>query len=140
MFSAIVFGAVVFVAAQSTLPAQTATPPGAPTPDEIIRKFAAKELEFRHARESYTYTQILKMEELDSSGNPEGKWEETADITFGPNKERTEKVTYAPVVTLQHITLDPQDLQDLRSIQPFVLTTEDVGKYDIEYLGKQNAD
>jgi len=140
MFSVIVFGTVVFVATQGALPAQTAPPPDAPSPDEIIRKFAAKELEFRKARENYTYTQILKMEEIDSSGSPEGKWEETADITFGPNKQRTEKVIYAPVVSLQHITLDPQDLQDLRSIQPFVLTTEDIGKYDVDYLGKQNVD
>ena len=64
------------------------------------------------------------MEELDSSGSPEGKWEETTDVTFGPNKQRTEKVVYAPVISLQHISLDPQDEQDLRSIQPFVLTSK----------------
>ena len=35
------------------------------------------------------------------------------------------------MITLRNITLTPQDEQDLRNVQPFVLTTEDVGKYDI---------
>src|SRR6266700_3939801 len=97
-------------------------------PDEIIQKFAAKEAEFRKARESYTYKQSVKMEELDSSGNVQGKWEIVSDIIFGPNKQREEKVVYAPVNTL-HLILTPQDEQDLRQVQPFVLTTEDIGKY-----------
>jgi len=115
-------------------------PPADANPDEIIRKFAAKEAEFRKARENYTYRQSVKMEELDADGNPEGKWEITSDIIFGPNKQRIEKVIYAPMITLRNLTLTPQDEQDLRNVQPFVLTTEDVDKYAIEYTGKQNAD
>ena len=135
----IIFGAAVLMAAHGTIVAQA--PAGSPDPDEIIRKFAAKEAEFRKARENYTYRQVVKMEELDSSGRPDGgSWEITSDIIFGPDKQRTEKVIYAPVVSLKHITLDPQDEQDLRSVQPFVLTSEDVGKYDIQYLGKDKVD
>ena len=44
-------------------------------PDVIIQKFAAKEAAFRKAREDYTYKQSVKVEELDASGNVEGKWE-----------------------------------------------------------------
>ena len=52
--------------------ASVARPPPAAdaNPDEIIRKFAAKEAEFRKARENYTYRQSVKMEELDADGNP----------------------------------------------------------------------
>jgi hypothetical protein len=120
----------------STLPAFAADPP----PDEIIRKFAAKEAEFRKARESYTYRQSLKFEELDPDGRVvQGKWELTSDIIFGPNRQRVEKVVYAPMMTL-HLSITPQDEQDLRSVQPFVLTTDEIGKYNIEFLGKENAD
>jgi hypothetical protein len=112
-----------------------------PSPDEIIQKFAAKEAEFRKARENYTYRQSLKMEELDPSGSSvEGKWEEVDDIIFGPNKQREEKVVYAPMNTLSHLTITPQDLQDLRNVQPFVLTTEELPKYDISYIGKEMID
>ena len=111
-----------------------------PSPEEIIRKFAAKESEFRKAREVYTYRQLVKMEELDSDGRVHGKWEINSDIVFGANNQRTEKVVYAPMQTLKNITLTPQDEQDLRNVQPFVLTAEDVNKYDVRFLGKQNAD
>ena len=109
-------------------------------PEEVIQKFAAKEAEFRKARESYTFRQSVKLEELDGSGNVQGKWEEVQDIIFGPNKQREEKVVYAPMNTLSHILLTPMDLQDLRNVQPFVLTSEDIGKYDIHYIGKQKVD
>src|ERR1051326_8008003 len=113
--------------------ASAAPPPPAtePNPEEIIRKFAAKEAEFRKARESYTYRQSVKMEELDPDGNVQGKWEITSDIIFGPNKQREEKVLYAPMITLRNLILSPQDEQDLRSVQPFVLTTDEIDKYDI---------
>lgn len=110
-------------------------------PDQIIQKFAAKEAEFRKAREDYTYRQSVKVEELDPSGRiVQGKWEEVEDIIFGPNKTRTEKVVYAPLNTLSFLILTPEDMQDLRSVQPFVLTTEELPKYDIQYIGKENVD
>ena len=129
----LIFSCILFSAAASALAADLA-------PDEIIQKFAAKEAEFRKARENYTYKQSVKMEELDISGNVEGKWEIVSDIIFGPNKERQEKVTYAPMNTLRNLTLTPQDVQDLENVQPFVLTTEDVPKYDISYIGKEMLD
>src|SRR5690242_6501160 len=70
--------------------------------DEIIQKFAAKELEFSQARSNYTYRQSVKLEELDAGGNPTGgKWEEVSDIIFSPEGKRSEKVVYAPVTTLR---------------------------------------
>ncbi|MDP9052866.1 MAG: hypothetical protein M3N93_00970 [Acidobacteriota bacterium] len=130
----LVLGSVLASALCSFLPAADLPP------DQVIRKFAAKEAEFRKARENYTYRQSVKVEELDGSGNPAGKWEEVADVTFGPNKQREEKVTYAPMNTLRNILLTPLDIQDLRGVQPFVLTTDEIGKYDIRYIGKQKLD
>ncbi|MES1261028.1 MAG: hypothetical protein ABUS49_04760 [Acidobacteriota bacterium] len=133
---ALIFCSVFAAALASAVPSFAADL----SPDEIIRRFAAKEAEFRKARENYTYRQSVKMEELDPDGRVGGKWEITSDIIFGPNKQRVEKVVYAPMITLKNIGLTPQDEQDLRAVQPFVLTTEDVGKYDVSYIGKENAD
>jgi len=108
---------------------------------DIIQKFAAKEAEFSEARNNYTYRQSVKMEELDSSGHPNGgKWEMVEDIIFSPDGKRMEKVVYAPVVSLQHIFLSPEDEQDLRNVQPFVLTTSEIPEYDIQYLGREKVD
>jgi len=51
-----------------------------------------------------------------------------------------EKVVRAPMSTLRNIQLTPEDEQDLRNVQPFVLTTSEIPDYEIRYLGKQNAD
>jgi hypothetical protein len=110
-------------------------------PEEIIRKFAAKEAEFREARNNYTYRQTVKMEELDAGGNPTGgKWDEIDDIIFTPEGKRMEKVVWAPVVHLEHITLTTEDVQDLRDVQPFVLTTSEIGQYNVNYLGPEKVD
>lgn len=127
---------LLFGAVASAAPATT----GNLNPEEIIQRFAAKESEFRKARESYTYRQNVKIEELDPDGNMTGKYEITSDIIFGPNRQRIEKVVYAPMSTLHNLLLTPEDEQDLRSVQPFVLTSEDVGKYDVQYQGKEQVD
>ena len=109
--------------------------------DEIIRKFAAKETEFAQARNNYTYRQSVKLEELDGGGNPTGgKWELVEDIIFTPEGKRMEKVTYAPVISLRNILLTPEDEQDLRNVQPFVMTTAEIPEYDVHFLGREKVD
>jgi hypothetical protein len=107
---------------------------------EIIEKFAAKEAEFARAREIYTYRQDVSVQELDESRRVIGKYELIQDIIFTADGKRTERVVYAPMDTLSRIQLTPQDEQDLRNVQPFVLQTKDLPKYDVRYLGKQTLD
>src|ERR1035441_4362179 len=96
-------------------------------PDEIIRKFAAKEADFAAARNNYTYRQTLKMQVLDFGGNPtRQQWDLVEDIIFTPEGKRMEKVVYAPVSTITDIMVTPEDENDLRNVQPFVLTTAEV--------------
>jgi hypothetical protein len=135
-----VFSAVALPTWAADAAAKAPVPPPSVAPEEIIRKFAAKEAEFAEARSNYTYRQTVKLLELDPGGATGGKWELVEDIIFSPDGKRTSKVVYAPVVTLAHILLTPADEQDLRDVQPFVLTTKEIPEYDIQYLGKQNAD
>ena len=106
----------------------------------IIQKFAAKETEFARARENYTYRQSARLQELDEFGAVRGRWEMVSDIIFSAAGKRTERVVRAPVQTLRNLVLTPEYEQDLRSVQPFVLTSTELDQYWIRYLGKQNAD
>lgn len=113
-----------------------------PTPadiDNIIKNFASKEAEFAKARENYTYRQTVKIQEYDEGGNPGGKFEIVSDIVF-PEGKRTERVVRAPMATLRLISISPEDEQDLRSVQPFVLTSKDIDKYNVRYLGRETLD
>ena len=107
---------------------------------EIIQKFAAKEAEFRLARGNYTYRQDVKVQELDSGDRVKGEYQLVSDILFEPGGGRTERIVYAPLSTLVGIQITPQDLEDIRSIQPFVLTTDELHLYDVEYVGKELID
>ncbi len=106
----------------------------------IIRRFAERETEFQAARENYTYRQIVKVQELSSEGEVAGTYEQSSDIIFTPGGKRTERVVYAPLSTLRKIGISSEDERDLRDIQPFVLTTKDLPKYNIRYQGRQKVD
>jgi outer membrane lipoprotein-sorting protein len=115
----------------------------APSPAEIqsiIEKFAAKEAAFAKARENYTYRQHYRFDELDTSNRSSGRMEMVADIVFTAEGKRTERVVYAPMNTLQRIQFTPEDEQDIRNIQPFVLTTRELPNYQITYLGHDAVD
>jgi len=108
--------------------------------DEIIRRFAEKEKEFKTARANYVYRQDNRVQTLTADDRVTGEWHEVWDITFDPNGKRVERVISAPPNTLRDISLTPEDLQDLREIQPFVLTTDEISKYNVKYLGKEKID
>jgi len=108
--------------------------------DEIIQKFAAKESEFAKARENYVYRQTARVLELNDAGSTTGRWEMVSDIIFDSGGKRTEHVVRSPVPDLHQLILTPEDMEDLKSVQPFVLTTEQLGDYLIRYLGRQKVD
>jgi hypothetical protein len=132
-----VFGTVI-LCATSLLAADADLAPA--RVDEIIKTFAANEAGFAKAREDYTYHQTARIQELDRAGNVTGRWETISDIVFSAESKRAEKVVRAPVSTLKNIQLTPEDLQDLKNVQPFVLTTENIPDYHIRYLGKEKLD
>jgi hypothetical protein len=112
--------------------------------EEIIKKFSEKEREFRIARANYTYRQDVTMQEINANDRVLGEYRQVSDILFDSNGKRTEKIVYAPASTLgkgaSTLGIDAQDLQDIREIQPFVLTSDDIGKYTLKYLGKEKID
>ena len=117
----------------------TSAPPALPV-EQIIQKFGAHELEFKHERDNYTYEQTFVMQTLDMDGEVDGEYRLSSAIVFNANAKRTEVITDAPTPTLKRIMLTQQDLDDLEHVQPFVLTSDDLPKYDVTYVGQQQLD
>ena len=116
------------------------TPPSIPA-DQIIQKFAAKETEFREALNHYTYRRTARVDTVDDDTNKvDGEWFEVDDVIFDPTGTRMEKVVDAPPNTLTRVMMSPSDLQDIQHGYPFVLTTADLPKYNVTYVGKQKVD
>lgn len=114
-------------------------PPSMPV-EQIIQQFAAKEAEFKIERDNFTYTQTFVMQTLDDSNRVDGEYRITSDIVFDERGKRVEKVTYAPTPTLERLILTKEDLSDLENLYPFVLTSDDIGKYDVKYVDHVQLD
>ena len=108
-----------------------------PNADQMIRQFAQHESDFRVARENYTYTQEVLVEDLAPN---RGEYRLNSEIVFTPQGRRYEEITYAPQPSLQDFTLSPEDMKDLENIQPFVLTAEDLSKYDVQFSAQEKLD
>ena len=117
----------------------TLGPPSVPV-EQIIKQFAAKEAEFKIERDNFTYTQTFIIQTLDDSNRVDGEYRTTSDIVFDERGKRVEKVTYAPTPTLERISLSQEDLSDLENLYPFVLTTDDIGKYNVKYVDHVQLD
>jgi hypothetical protein len=114
-------------------------PPKGITADQIIQKFAAKEAEFKQARDAYTFRQDVRVQTLDGK-TVTGEYREVFDVTYDNQGKHLENVVFAPQTTLTEILMSPEDLQDIRHLLPFVLTTEEIPEYDILYVGQQQED
>jgi hypothetical protein len=108
--------------------------------DQIIQTFAQHEAEFKEERDNFTYTQDFVIQTIGAGDEPDGEYRMTTDITYTQDGKRNENVTYAPPPTLERISLSEQDLDDVRNVQPFVLTTVDLPKYDVTYVGREQVD
>jgi len=109
------------------------------TVQEIIQRFAAKEKQFKLAREQYTYTQDVTIQTLDGN-TVDGQYRQVSDILFDNQGHRIEQVTFAPQSTLERVVMTQSDYDDIRNRLPFVLTSDDIDKYQILYVGKQRED
>ena len=105
-------------------------------PDEIIKKFAAKESEFQEALNHYTYRRLARVQTIDDDTHKvDGEWYQVDDVTFDPTGRRMEKTVFAPESSLQRVMMSPSDLQDIQKGYPFVLTTEEIAQYNIKVRG-----
>jgi hypothetical protein len=130
------------VAASGVAPAASVSKPD-PSPAEIekiVTTFSENEAAFAKARENYTYRQTAKLQEYDEGGVAAGRFELVSDIIFNAEGKRSERIVRAPAPSLRLIQMSPEDEQDLRNVLPFVLTSKDISRYHVRYLGRENAD
>ena len=109
------------------------------TVEEVIKRFSAKEKEFKEARDQYTYRQDEKVMTLDGN-TVDGTYQQVFDVSFDDKGHRIKNVVFAPQPTLQRIQMTEEDIDDLENRLPFVLTSDEIGEYDILYVGQQKQD
>ncbi len=108
-------------------------------PEEIIKRFAAKELEFKEVWEQYTYTQHILFQILSRDGEVREEQELSVEVYFTSDGKRQTR-TLEERGQLRSLRVSKEDLDDAIYRQPFVLTTEELPNYRIEYRGEKLID
>ncbi len=126
---------IALIVASASLVAAAEPPAG------FLRKIAERETENAHARENYTYRQSVTVQEFNIQGAVTGEYSETRDITFEPNMTtRIEQVVKPAHSTLTRVRLTQEDYNDIRNIEPFLLTTSKISLYEGRYRGEETVD
>lgn len=114
--------------------------PAKPPPPHLARTVAARETENARARLDYTYRQSVLIQEFDRHGRPGGLYREVRDIIFSPETGRGERFVKRPVSTLRRLVLTKEDFRDIRQVQPFLFTSDQLWAYQARYRGTEVVD
>ena len=108
--------------------------------DEIIRKFAAKETEFRQALNQYAFKRDALVQEIGMGGQVVGEYHRVSSFTFDDRGTRFEKIGFFPMPSLQGVSVTTEDLEDLGGVNPFALEAGKINQYNFKYVGKERID
>ncbi len=111
------------------------SPPKGMPADEVIRRFTAKEKQWKQVREQYSFQQSVKIQALDGE-EVRQEYRQVADISY-QNGQRVKKVVFGPQASLD---MTPQDTQDVESRASFTISSDELPMYDMKYVGQQKVD
>jgi len=109
-------------------------------PADLAKRVAARESENEAARQQYTYRQTVVVEELDPRGVRTGDYREVRDIVFSPEGQRFEQFLVRPANFLKRLILTEEDFRDIREVQPFLFTPEQLWIYETRFRGEETID
>ena len=108
--------------------------------DEIVRKFTAKETQFRSALNSYAFKRDALLQILGMGGQVTGEYHRVSDFTFDDAGNRYEKINFFPMPSMPAGTVTAEDLEDLGGVNPFALEGAKINQYNFKYIGKERID
>src|ERR1700719_4106257 len=118
---------------------EAAAPPALP-PEEIIKKFAAKEDEYVAVRPTYGARNTIRIDEFDRTGKLSGQFLMVTEVIRAPDGRIINKVIEHPQSKLHVFALEPEDVKELERIPQFPLNSAQLAKYDLKYIGEELID
>jgi hypothetical protein len=109
-------------------------------PEEIIRRFAAKEDEMIRAIRGYTFQKSVRVEEIGPGNKTAGQLEVTTQQRISPDGKLFEKPVSREASTLKYLDLQRGDSDLVAQAPMFPLSTVMLPKYEITFGGKQPLD
>jgi len=119
--------------------AQPEAPPSLP-PAQIISAFTKKEDLYFAERPLYSYRRTVRIQEFGPDGKLAGEYNATYQAVRSSGGQLYEKALAAPQSSLQYLQFEPDDAHYLGSVPAFPLTTDQLAKYNVKFLGNEKVD
>jgi hypothetical protein len=114
-------------------------PPSLPV-EEIIRRFSQKEDEYQKSRPNYGFRKSVRIQEFAPDGGVVGEFLRVTEYQKLADGRMAIKAIEKPQSTLQGIYLAPEDLDALDRIPAYALTSGQLTKYDLKFIGRELVD
>ena len=114
-------------------------PPSLPV-EEIIRRFSQKEDEYQESRPNYGFRKSVRIQEFGPDGSAIGEFLRVTQYQKLADGRVAMKAIEKPQSTLQGVYLAPEDLDALDRIPVYPLTSGQLAKYDLKFIGRELVD
>jgi hypothetical protein len=118
---------------------EAGAPPALP-PDEIIKRLAQNEDQYFAVHPTYGYRRTIRIDEFGPDGKVAGQYLLVTETTRDTSGRVFNKVVQHPQSTLHFFTLEPEDVKEVDRVPPFPLTTGQLAKYNLKYIGTELID
>lgn len=108
--------------------------------DRIVKKFTAHEFNFRQALGVYAFNRDAKIQTVGLGGQVTGTFIRNSFMSFKDDGTRFEKILYAPISTLQGMSVTPEDIDNLGGVNPFAIEPKYINDYNFTFVGKEKID
>lgn len=118
---------------------EPAAPPSLPV-DEIIRRFSQKEDEYLKSRPDYGFRKSVRIQEFGPDGGVMGEFLRVTQYQKLADGRVAMRAIEKPQSTLQGVYLAPEDLDALDKIPAYPLTSAQLAKYELKFIGRELVD
>src|ERR1700688_1423424 len=114
-------------------------PPSLPV-EEIVRRFSQKEDEYLKSRPNYGFRKSVRIQEFGPDGGVVGEFLRVTEYQKLADGRVAMRAIEKPQATLQGVYLAPEDLDALDKIPAYPLTSGQLAKYELKFIGRELVD
>jgi len=114
-------------------------PPPIPV-EEIVKRFTEKEDELKRIQDGYNFQISVRVQEFPADGSASAETQMTSATYRKADGQRYGRVISENLGQMRFTDLFREDLQELAALPMFVLTTDQLPRYEITYAGRQPLD
>lgn len=108
--------------------------------DRIVKNFTSNEALFRDALTGYAFKRSASISTIGMGGQITGVFRRDSFMEFKKDGGRFEKILFAPMSTLEEITITPEDIDNLGGIDQFAVESSKANSYNFSYVGSERID